>query len=152
MKSMTSSCCLLLSLFLAVRLCADDSNGVPSAVAAGAFPRFSSEKNPLVITKPNGERLTFLRTQKSTCGQYVLALVDVPPGSGPPPHVHYASDEWFFAYEGDITLMVQQDDRVFRSGQIPGANVPPVTLISFALPAGQVAFGPTGMVHAFKNQ
>lgn len=116
------------------------------------FPKFSVEKNPLVISKPNGERFTFLRTGKSTCGKYVLAEVDVPEGAGPPPHIHYASDEWFYSFEGDVTLFVQKDESIFRAGQIPGANVPPVALDALVLPANQLAYGPTGMVHSFKNE
>lgn len=140
--------------FLGLRFCeaqAADTKTAP-ATKVDPFPAYSVEKNPLVITKPNGERFTFLRTGKSTCGKYVLAVVDVPSGSGPPPHIHYASEEWFYLYEGAVTLYMQEDNRVFHAGQRPGENVPAETLRAFPLHQGQLAYGPLGMIHAFTNE
>jgi oxalate decarboxylase/phosphoglucose isomerase-like protein (cupin superfamily) len=126
----------------------------PSRHASGPrpFPTFSMEKDPVTITKPTGEKFVFARTAKSTCGQYALAFVDVPVGAGPPMHLHYASEEWFYSADAPVTMFMQTDDRTFRPGQRPGTNVPGVTLEKFVLPAGQLAYSRSGIVHDFDNE
>ena len=52
------------------------------------------------------------------------------PGSEPPLHVHYTSDETFFVMEGALRFMV--GDQVLDA------------------PAGSVVFAPRGLPHAFK--
>jgi oxalate decarboxylase/phosphoglucose isomerase-like protein (cupin superfamily) len=117
-----------------------------------SFPAFTAEKNPLVFTKATGERLTILRSPSTTCGAYTLAVVDLPPDAGPPPHIHYASEEWFYLPEGSVTMFVQVGGHEYHAGQRPGANTPKVTLNAFALPAGQLVYAPPRMVHAFRNE
>src|SRR5271154_1927122 len=56
----------------------------------------------------------------------------VPPGGGPPPHVHSREEEGFYVLEGEITLQVG-DKRVIAS-------------------AGTFANMPVGTTHSFKNE
>jgi len=56
----------------------------------------------------------------------------VPPGGGPPPHVHSREEEGFYVLEGEITLVVG-DERLIAS-------------------AGMFANMPVGTPHSFKNE
>ena len=56
----------------------------------------------------------------------------VPPGSGPPPHIHSREEESFFVLEGEITIQVG-DER-------------------FVAKAGTFANMPVGSLHSFKNE
>jgi len=46
------------------------------------FESIESEKNPEIIFGPAGEKFEFIRTGKSTCGNYLLAKAIIPPGAG----------------------------------------------------------------------
>ena len=122
------------------------------ASAPYKLPSYSVEKNPVVISKPSGNRMTFLRSLKSTCGKYVLVSIDAPGETGPVPHIHYADDEWFYLTEGTSTLLMQAETTRWRPGQRPGENAPAVTFHAFTLQQGQLAYGPAGMVHQYKNE
>jgi uncharacterized RmlC-like cupin family protein len=56
----------------------------------------------------------------------------VPPGGGPPPHVHSREEEGFYILEGEITLQIG-DERI-------------------AATAGMFANMPVGTPHSFKNE
>jgi len=56
----------------------------------------------------------------------------VPPGGGPPPHVHSREEEGFYILEGEITLQVG-DERLVAT-------------------AGMFANMPVGTHHSFKNE
>jgi mannose-6-phosphate isomerase-like protein (cupin superfamily) len=70
-------------------------------------------------------------TSASTRGAVSLWFETVPPGGGPPPHVHQAEDEVFIVMAGKIT---------FRSGDR-----------CWAVKAGTVIFAPRGIPHSFQN-
>jgi len=46
----------------------------------------------------------FLATGENTNGKYAIWEAIVPPGGGPPPHVHSREEEGFYILEGEITL------------------------------------------------
>ena len=78
-----------------------------------------------------GDTYTFKATTESTGGAFALIEASVPPGSGPPPHVHTREDEAFYLLDG--VLEVTAD----------GAE----TLVG----AGDFVFLPRGTVHWFRN-
>jgi hypothetical protein len=116
------------------------------------LPSIKTEKNPIRFVKADGESFTFLRTGKTTCGKYVLAIIDVPPGSGPNPHIHYSSEEWFLPTSSSITLYAGANQYVYRAGQIPGSNAPKEKFATYELKAGELAYSSVGNLHAFKNK
>jgi mannose-6-phosphate isomerase-like protein (cupin superfamily) len=71
----------------------------------------------------------FLATGEDTNGKYTLWEAIVPPGGGPPPHVHSREEEGFFVLEGEITLQVGDERTVATAGTF--ANLPVRTLHSF---------------------
>jgi quercetin dioxygenase-like cupin family protein len=92
------------------------------------------------IRKPNegrtiavvGDVYRFLATSEDTNGKYAMWEAIVPPGGGPPPHVHSREEESFYILEGEITFQIG-DDRVVAT-------------------AGIFANRPVGMPHSFKNE
>ena len=79
-----------------------------------------------------GDVYRFLATGEDTNGKYALWEAIVPPGGGPPPHVHSREEEGFYVLEGEITFTVN-GERVVA-------------------PAGTFANMPVGTPHSFKNE
>jgi len=108
----------------------------------------SNELNPpsrgALVRKPGqgrtvavvGDVYRFLATGDETDGRFATWEALVPPGGGPPPHVHSREEESFYVLEGEVT---------FRYGA-PGAEQ---TLVAGA---GMFAAMPIGVPHSFKNE
>jgi quercetin dioxygenase-like cupin family protein len=79
-----------------------------------------------------GDVYRFLATGEDTNGKYALWEAFVPPGGGPPPHVHSREEEGFYILEGEITFNVN-GERVVAG-------------------AGTFAHMPVGTPHSFKNE
>ena len=79
-----------------------------------------------------GDVYRFLATGEDTNGKYTLWEAIVPPGGGPPPHVHSREEEGFYILEGEITVHI-------------GAN-------RIVATAGMFANMPVGTPHSFKNE
>ena len=79
-----------------------------------------------------GDVYRFLATGEDTNGKYALWEAVVPPGGGPPPHVHSREEEGFYVLEGEITFQIG-DRRLVAS-------------------AGTFANMPVGTTHSFKNE
>src|SRR5580692_4421633 len=79
------------------------------------------------------ERLVgFLATGEDTNGKYAMWEAIVPPGGGPPPHVHSREEEGFYIIEGEIILQVGEK--------------------RITVSAGMFANMPVGTTHSFKNE
>jgi quercetin dioxygenase-like cupin family protein len=76
-----------------------------------------------------GDVYRFLATGEDTNGKYALWEALVPPGGGPPPHVHSREEEAFYVLEGEITFYVEDKRLVASTGMF--ANLPVGTLHSF---------------------
>ena len=79
-----------------------------------------------------GDVYRFLATGEDTNGKYAQWEAIVPPGGGPPPHVHSREEEGFYVLEGEITFQIG-DQRVVAM-------------------AGMFANMPVGTPHSFKNE
>ena len=79
-----------------------------------------------------GDVYRFLATGDDTNGKYAMWEAIVPPGGGPPPHVHSREEEGFYILEGEITFHIGEE-RVVAS-------------------AGMFANMPVGTPHSFKNE
>ena len=79
-----------------------------------------------------GDVYRFLAMGDDTNGKYALWEALVPPGGGPPPHVHSREEEGFYILEGEITFTI--------GGQRLVAG------------AGMFTNMPVGTPHSFKNE
>lgn len=95
---------------------------------------------PATLRKPRegrtvavvGDVYRFLATSAETNGKYAMWEALVPPGGGPPPHVHSREEEGFYVLEGEITFQIGNEMLVAKPGAF--ANMP------------------IGTPHSFKNQ
>ena len=76
-----------------------------------------------------GDVYRFLATGDDTNGKYALWEAIVPPGGGPPPHVHSREEEGFYILEGEITFTIDGKPLVATAGMF--ANMPVGTPHSF---------------------
>jgi len=96
--------------------------------------------HPATIRKPSegrrigivGDLYRFLATGEETDGKYATFEAIVPPGSGPPPHIHSREVESFLVLEGEITFQLG-DERIIAS-------------------EGTFLNMPVGSLHCFKNE
>lgn len=79
-----------------------------------------------------GDVYRFLVTGDETDGKYAMWEAIVPPGSGPPPHLHNREEESFYILEGEISFQVGNEKLVATAGMF--ANMP------------------IGCPHCFKNE
>lgn len=79
-----------------------------------------------------GDRYRFLVTGAESGGAYFAMEALVPPGGGPPPHIHRNEDETFYVVEGEASIRLGEEAVTARVGDF--VNVP------------------RGLVHCFKNE
>ena len=84
-----------------------------------------------------GDVYRFLATGEDTNGKYAMWEAIVPPGGGPPPHVHSREEEGFYILEGEITLQVGGERIVAKAGMF--VNMPVGTPHSFKNESGRTA-------------
>jgi quercetin dioxygenase-like cupin family protein len=84
-----------------------------------------------------GDVYRFLATGEDTNGKYAMWEAIVPPGGGPPPHVHSREEEGFYILEGEITFTVNGERLVATAGMF--ANMPVGTPHSFRNESSQLA-------------
>ncbi len=76
-----------------------------------------------------GDLYRFLATGAETAGQYAMWEAIVPPGGGPPAHIHRREQESFYVLEGTITFQVGEEQVVATAGMF--AHIPMGTLHRF---------------------
>src|SRR5271156_6448164 len=84
-----------------------------------------------------GDVYRFLATGSETDGKYAMWEAIVPPGGGPPPHVHSREEESFYMLEGEITFEIGAERLVAGPGTF--ANLPPGVWHSFKNESGKLA-------------
>src|SRR5262245_52068935 len=96
-------------------------------------------RKPVIKTPTEGRTIVaagdvyrFLAVGEETNGKYAIFESIVPPGGGPPLHVHSREEEGFYILEGEITYQIG-DQRIVAT-------------------AGMFANMPVGTPHSFKNE
>jgi mannose-6-phosphate isomerase-like protein (cupin superfamily) len=79
-----------------------------------------------------GDTYTFKATGEDTGSSLAFFDASVPPGSGPPPHVHRNEDEFYYVLDGELEVL--DGDRTFTAR------------------TGSFVFVPRGTLHNFRNQ
>ena len=78
-----------------------------------------------------GDRVAILLAGASTGQKYTVMEATLPPGSGPPPHLHHNEDESFVVLSGEVTFFVRDATTLLKKGDF--------------------IFAPKGVRHYFKN-
>jgi len=99
-----------------------------------------------------GDVYRFLVTGEETNGKYAMWEAIVPPGGGPPPHVHSREEEGFYILEGEITFQIGEQKVVATAGMF--ANMPVGTPHSFKNESGKpakmlISVAPAGLEQMF---
>src|ERR671924_1862449 len=100
-----------------------------------------------------GDHYTFLVTGEESGGAYFAMEALVPPGGGPPPHIHTREDETFYLLEGSVEFRLGEDTVVAGPGDF--VNVPRGTMHRFENTGSGTAriiltFTPAGIEHWFE--
>lgn len=111
--------------------------------------RKTSEGKTLAVV---GDVYRFLAVGADTDGKYALWEAIVPPGGGPPPHVHSREEEGFYILEGEITFQVGDRQLVATAGMF--ANMPIGTPHSFTNASNRparmlISVAPAGLEQMF---
>lgn len=101
-----------------------------------------------------GDRYTFLVTGEESGGAYFTMEAYVPPGGGPPPHIHTREDETFYVLEGQIGFLL--GEKTIAAGTGDFVNVPRGTVHCFRNVGTETArmvltFTPAGMEGFFEE-
>ena len=99
-----------------------------------------------------GDVYRFLATGDDTNGKYAMWEAIVPPGGGPPPHVHSREEEAFYILDGEITFHIGEKRIVATAGMF--ANMPVGTPHSFKNENGKparmlISVAPAGLEQMF---
>jgi len=99
-----------------------------------------------------GDHYTFLVMGEESGGAYFAMEALVPPGGGPPPHIHTREDETFYLLEGSVEFLL--GERTITAGPGDFVNVPRGTVHCFRNAGAETArlvltFTPAGIEHWF---
>jgi quercetin dioxygenase-like cupin family protein len=99
-----------------------------------------------------GDVYRFLATGEDTNGKYALLEAIVPPGGGPPLHVHSREEEGFYILEGQISFKIGDERIVATAGVF--ANMPVGTPHSFTNESDEpakilISIAPAGLEQMF---
>lgn len=90
-----------------------------------ASPRLVREQDGTVVWF-NGDVYSVKLSTEETGGSFGLVEAVVPPGGGPPPHVHPYADEAFHLVSGELEFLLGERTDTARSGDtifVPRGNV-----------------------------
>lgn len=132
-----------------------------NATGARQMPDTTTDQSPL--HRPAGTGATylgpgdvyrFLVTGAETRGAYFAMEALVPPGGGPPPHVHRNEDETFYVLEGECRILLA--DEWITTGIGDFVNVPRGTVHRFYNHGAEtmrmvVTFTPAGIEGFFEE-
>ena len=101
-----------------------------------------------------GDSYRFLVTGAESGGAYFAMEAIVPPGGGPPPHIHALEDETFYVLEGECTFRL--GDEVVTGGPGDFVNVPRGQVHNFFNASDEllrmiVTFTPSGIEKFFEE-
>ncbi len=101
-----------------------------------------------------GDLYTFLATGDETNNAYFQFEALVPPGGGPPPHIHHGEDESFYLAQGSLEMRLGDAVVSARAGDF--VNVPRGTVHGFKNVGGEAAkmivtFVPAGFEKYFEE-
>ena len=101
-----------------------------------------------------GDLYTFLVTGEQSGGAYFAMEALVPPGGGPPPHIHRNEDETFYVLNGRVTFRLGDETILAGPGDfvhVPRGNVHCVHNGADETARLILTFTPAGIEHFFEE-
>lgn len=114
------------------------------------FPKMPKLEKPALYLGAHGEVFDYVTLSKEGL-TFTMSEVNIPPGKGPPAHMHHFVAEWFFAPEGGITLFSTDIDYLDLNNPPSKENGTQVTVYLVPLAPGQVFCSPVHRVHGYVN-
>lgn len=148
---------------------ARESSGAPGVHSHDRLPEhshnvlFAQSRDAIPFHRPAGtgkayfgpgDLYTFLVTGEESDGAYFQFEAIVPPGGGPPPHIHGGEDESFYLAEGTLEMLLGDKTVIVRAGDF--VNVPRGTAHRFINVSDKsakliITFVPAGMEKFFTS-
>ncbi len=103
---------------------------------------------------PGGDRYELLITGRESAGSTFALYATVPPGGGPPPHIHTRESETYFVQEGELHFTLDDQTRTVKAGEfvhIPKGTVHTFTNAGATVSRMLVVFAPAGMEGWFEE-
>jgi quercetin dioxygenase-like cupin family protein len=101
-----------------------------------------------------GDYYRFLVTGEETGGAYFAMEAYVPPGGGPPPHIHRNEDETFYVVEGSCEFLLGEETVAAGPGDfvsVPRGSVHRFVNNGDAAARLILTFTPAGIEHFFEE-
>jgi len=86
-----------------------------------------------------GDLYRFLAEGRETGGNLFVFQATIPPGGGPPPHIHRREDECFYILKGQLTFYVIDENRSYQAEPGSFVHLPKGRLHRFANETDQPA-------------
>lgn len=86
-----------------------------------------------------GDLYRFLAGGDQTGDRFCLLHALIPPGGGPPPHLHERENEGFYVLKGELTFYALDVNQVVKAGPGTFVHLPPNRPHRFANESGQEA-------------
>lgn len=115
------------------------------------FPPLPKLDEPVLFLGAHGELFSYVTCEKGDI-VFTMSEVNIPPGKGPPAHMHHFVSEWFYAPEGGITLFATDTDHTDIHNHPSADNETQVTVYLIPLQAKQVFCSPKHRVHGYVNR
>ncbi|KMQ77558.1 hypothetical protein BPMI_01387 [Candidatus Burkholderia pumila] len=126
-------------------------NGRDAQENTAAFALIQDDNEPIVVNgEPAGASICFVKTGATTGGRYLMAKVEVPPGSGLPLHAHTRTDEWFYFPEGGAVMLMGATKYKDADNPPDLAGRGTIRLVPMKK-KGSLVFGPHNHVHGYLN-
>lgn len=103
---------------------------------------------------PGGDKYEFVITGRESGGSTFVLHASVPPGGGPPPHIHTRESETYFVEEGELRFTLGQESQTIKAGEfvhIPKGTVHTFTNVGTTVSRMLVVFAPAGMEGWFEE-
>lgn len=116
------------------------------------YPYVKPDPYPVLVQGPAGELFNFTKIGYSTGGSFTTAYTTIPPGAGPPAHIHRWTNEWFYFPEGGIVVFSSLETYPDPNRIPNGIQAPKTTLHRYYTKPGDLIYAPPFYVHGFRNE
>lgn len=115
-----------------------------------AIPTLPKLSRPARFLGAHGEHFDYATLEKDDL-IFTMGEVKVPPGKGPPAHIHHFVAEWFYAPEGGITLYATDEEHLDFHSHPSFKDGTQKTVYLIPLQPKQVFWCPKHRVHGYVN-